>query len=106
MLLHNTPRLLAWRFKNREWSERMHQNINDSGNTQLPRPSRVLLAPKQLPQQHPGLTIGGVRWDLFNRKTNGLEASGAVIKRGNRLLIDAEKYLAWLISRGQTEGAR
>lgn len=84
----------------------MHHDSNDSGNDQLPRPSRILLAPKQIPKQFPGIPLGGVRWDLFHRKTNGLQESGAVITRGNRLLIDAEKYLEWLISRGRTGGTR
>ena len=57
----------------------------------------------QLADLEPALTRGGIRADLFTRATNGLEASGAVIYRGRRLLIDRARYLAWLASR--TRGA-
>ena len=62
----------------------------------IPTPSRVLLTPRQLAAQQPGLTIGGIRWDLFNRDKNGLAQSGAVLNRGRNLLIDPERYLQWL----------
>lgn len=62
----------------------------------IPPPSRILLTPRQLAAQQPGLTIGGIRWDLFNRDKNGLAKSGAVLNRGRNLLIDPERYLQWL----------
>ena len=64
----------------------------------IPPPSRILLTPRQLAAQQPGLSIGGIRWDLFNRDKNGLAASGAVLNRGRNLLIDPERYLSWLES--------
>lgn len=69
----------------------------------VPAPSRILLNVKQLAQQQPALTEGGIRWDLFNRETNGLAKSGAIIRRGRRILIDPARYLDWL--EGQREGA-
>ena len=68
----------------------------DAPPAPLPPPSRTFLTVTQLAQQQPGLSVGGIRWDLFNRATNGLAESGAVIQRGRKLLIDAELYLKWL----------
>jgi hypothetical protein len=67
----------------------------------IPPPSRVLLTVRQLARQQPALSEGGIRWDLHNRASNGLAKSGAILQRGRRLLIDPEKYLAWLESRGE-----
>jgi len=39
--------------------------------------------------------VGSIRWQLFNSDTNGLKASGAIIRHGRRLLIDADKYFKW-----------
>jgi hypothetical protein len=50
----------------------------------------------QLVQENPALTVGGVRWDIFNMRTNGLEKSGAVIKKGRRIYIDPTIYYTWL----------
>ena len=63
---------------------------------QLPAPARVVLTVKQLTEQQPGLTEGGIRWDLFNRDKNGLVKSGAVLRRGRKILIDPALYLDWL----------
>jgi hypothetical protein len=73
-----------------------------SAPTPIPQPSRVLLTPRQLASWQPGLTLGAVRWDLFNRDKNGLAASGAVLHRGRNLLIDPERYLSWM--EGNREG--
>jgi len=64
----------------------------------------ALLKPSQLPERNPGLTLGGIRFDLFNRNTNGLSSSGALIFRGRRILIDEDVYLEWFRSRGQQRG--
>lgn len=69
----------------------------------IPAPSRVFVTVKQLAQQQPALTEGGIRWDLHNATLNGLAKSGAIIRRGRRVLIDPEKYLDWMASR--TEAA-
>lgn len=54
----------------------------------------------QILEAVPGLTPGGIRWDLFNADRNGLTASGAIIRRGRRILIDEDLYLDWLRSGG------
>jgi hypothetical protein len=53
---------------------------------------------RQLAELEPALRVGGIRYDLFNRKTNGLEKAGAVIYRGRHILLHRERYLAWLDS--------
>lgn len=68
-----------------------------------PPPARVLLTVRQLAQQQPALTEGGIRWDIFNAKTNGLAKSGAILRRGRRITLDPAKYLAWMDSK--QEGA-
>jgi hypothetical protein len=76
---------------------------NGKAPAALPSQKRTLLTISQLAQQQPALTVGGIRWDLFNRTKNGLAQSGAIIQRRRKILIDADRYLDWL-SRGR-EGA-
>lgn len=65
----------------------------------------ALVKASQIPERHPGVTLGGVRMDLFKRDENGLAASGALIFRGRRILIDEDAYLKWLRSVGQPRAA-
>jgi hypothetical protein len=39
-----------------------------------------------------------IRWWIFHRKTNGLESSGAVIKRGGRWFVIVPRLKAWLLA--------
>jgi hypothetical protein len=66
---------------------------------QLPAASRIYLNVRQFAETQPGLTEAALLWDLFNRATNGLAESGAIIRRGRRILIDPERYLDWLAAR-------
>jgi len=43
-----------------------------------------------------GLTPGGIRWMLFNRRTNGLDS--AVVQLGRKIVIDEVAFVAWLRS--------
>lgn len=61
----------------------------------------TLVTVTQLIEIEPALTRGGIRDDLFHRESNGLEASGAVIYRGRRILLHRERYLSWLEQRGR-----
>jgi len=54
----------------------------------------------QIAEQIPALTVPALRWQLFNRKLNGLSKSGAVIKNGRRIFLDLPKYIEWLKSQG------
>ncbi len=48
---------------------------------------------KQIVELYPSLTEGQLRAQLDRRFANGLEK--AVVKRGRRVLIDAEKFEVW-----------
>lgn len=52
----------------------------------------------QFCQEHPAFTPGGVRWLIFNEKSNGLQAAGAVVRLGRRVLIDQPKFFRWVES--------
>ena len=59
---------------------------------------------QQFCQEHAAFTIGGLRWLLFHRETNGLNK--AVVKIGRRVLIDEDKFFEWVMqqnSPGQEE---
>jgi len=64
---------------------------------------------KNLPSCFPllGLTIAGIHGEIFKSQDrfdskgrkipgNGLAATGAIIRRGRKVLIDVDKYAAWL----------
>jgi hypothetical protein len=54
-----------------------------------------------------GLSLQALRWLLFHRQVNGLEASGAILKLGQRrLLIDVEKFHEWLQQQNGNGGWR
>ena len=61
---------------------------------------------KTLASKHPGvIREGGLRWEIFNKETNGLAESRAIIKHGGKILIDADLYFDWLSTPTQTENA-
>lgn len=43
-------------------------------------------------------SVGGLRWELFNSKINGLEKSGAIARKGRRVLINIDRYFEWIES--------
>ncbi len=53
---------------------------------------------KQFCERHPAFTEGGLRFQIFNEKTNGLKESGAIVRMGRKVLINEEKYFQWLES--------
>jgi len=59
---------------------------------------------RTLAQKYPNvITEGGLRWEIFNKDSNGLKESGAILKRGRKILIDADRYFDWLRNQNQTE---
>ena len=58
----------------------------------------TLLTVKQLPQKHPAFTEGAVRMYIFNRSQNGLADAGAIVRIGRKVLINEEKWFAWIES--------
>jgi hypothetical protein len=49
---------------------------------------------EQFAQKYPAFTVPSLRWLLFNRATNGLDA--AVVQLGRKVLIDEQAFVAWL----------
>ncbi|MDR3386220.1 MAG: DNA-binding protein [Rudaea sp.] len=49
---------------------------------------------EQFASKYPAFTPSSLRWLLFNRANNGLDA--AVIQLGRRVLIDEAAFVAWL----------
>jgi len=68
-------------------------------------PATEILTVENLIERHPGLTVGGVRWMLFHRETNGLARSGAIIHRGRRLYLDEARFLSWFASQSRRGAA-
>ncbi|MDO9142359.1 MAG: hypothetical protein Q7U38_18730 [Methylobacter sp.] len=50
----------------------------------------------QFTEKHHAFTNGGLRSLIFNENSNGLKASGAVIRIGRKVLIDEGKFFAWI----------
>jgi hypothetical protein len=50
----------------------------------------------QFTTKEPAFTLGGLRALIFNEDSNGLKASGAIIRIGRRVLIDEEKFFDWV----------
>ena len=57
----------------------------------------------KLAEKHDGITEQSIRWAIFNAKKNGLHESGAVVRKGRRILLVEERYLKWLGIRGTEE---
>ena len=55
-----------------------------------------LYSVKQFAQENPAFSESSLRWMLFNSDANGLLKSGAIIRNGRRILIDSDKFFAWL----------
>lgn len=53
---------------------------------------------KQFCAANPAFAVGGVRWQIFNEKQNGLAESGAIVRMGRKVLIDEDKFLEWVVS--------
>jgi len=70
------------------------------------QPATTLLSPSQFCERHPAFTMPGMRHILFHRDTNGLEESGAVLLCGRKLLINEQRFLAWLDARNDIKEDR
>jgi hypothetical protein len=62
----------------------------------LPPSDSILATVRQLAEQQPALSVGSIRWCIFNAATNGLDKSGALVRVGRRVLLDPALFMAWL----------
>jgi hypothetical protein len=58
---------------------------------------------RQISEKFPAFTEPSLRWALFNAKANGL--ASAIVRIGRRVLIDEEKFVAWLEQHRQEPSA-
>jgi hypothetical protein len=50
-------------------------------------------------------TIGQVRWWIFNSRSHGLQAAGAVVRIGRRVYIDQDAFDDWVSKQNQQAAA-
>ncbi len=62
-------------------------------------PQKPLITIRQLTRRHPYLSIGQIRWLLFNRKINGLSEEDCLYKPSGKILIDEDRFIRWLRSK-------
>lgn len=64
---------------------------------------RDLATVRQFCERYPAFTVGGLRWLLFNRYDNGLDA--AVVRVGpRRVLIDVARFFEWVDQQNVSTG--
>lgn len=73
----------------------MSQSKNTNPHQNFTRP---LLTVTQFCERHFFISQGGIRYQIFNAKDNGLEAAGALVRLGRRVLIDENNYFKWIAS--------
>ena len=56
----------------------------------------VYLTVNQFVTKHTAFTNGGLRALIFNEHQNGLGQSGAVVRIGRKVLVDENKFFAWV----------
>ncbi len=67
---------------------------------------RKLSSVKAFAAQHPdAYTEASLRWLIFNERHNGLAKAGAILRQGRRVLIDEDRWFAWLDGRNGVKSA-
>ena len=51
---------------------------------------------KQFAEKYTAFKVGGLRMLIFNEDKNGLAKAGAIVRVGRKVLIDADKFFAWV----------
>ncbi len=55
-----------------------------------------LMTVSQFCKANPAFSMGSIRNILFYENANGLKACGATKRLGRKILIDCDKFFAWL----------
>ena len=58
----------------------------------------IYLTVNQFTAKHTAFNIGGLRSLIFNEHQNGLAESAAIVRIGRKVLIDENKFFAWVQS--------
>jgi hypothetical protein len=53
---------------------------------------------EQFARRNPVFTLASLRWMIFQRETNGLQDSGAILRNGRSIVIDEPAFFAWFRS--------
>ena len=61
-------------------------------------PVLIYLTVNQFTAKHTAFNTGGLRSLLFNKHQNGLAESGAIVRIGRKVLINQQKFFAWIES--------
>ena len=56
------------------------------------------LTVQQFTAKHTAFNTGGLRSLIFNEHQNGLAKSGAIVRIGRKVLINQQKFFAWIES--------
>lgn len=75
-------------------------------DTRIKERAMALRTISQILEAIPGLTPGGILWELSNAEKNGLAGAGAIFRRGRRILLDEERYLEWRRARSAKTAIR
>ena len=57
-----------------------------------------LVTVKQFCEKYPAFNYGGIRFQIFNEKSNGLYEAGAIVRVGKKVLIDVQRFFEWVES--------
>lgn len=57
-----------------------------------------LVTVKQFCERYPAFNYGGIRFQIFNEKSNGLYEAGAIVRVGKKVLIDVKRFFEWIES--------
>lgn len=67
---------------------------NSETQTNIPN----LVTVKQFCERYPAFNYGGIRFQIFNEKSNGLYEAGAIVRVGKKVLIDVQRFFLWIES--------
>ena len=65
-----------------------------------------LLTVSQFGKQFPAFREGGLRHQIFHEEANGLAEAGAIVRIGTKVLIDVDRYFAWVRAQNLTPKIR
>ena len=72
--------------------------VQETERKSFPNPPRTLFTVRQFADKHPFTSEAGLRYQIFNAKTNGLDSARAIVRLGRRVLIDEGNYFSWIES--------
>jgi hypothetical protein len=59
-------------------------------------PQPTLSTINQFADKQPAFSAGSLRALVFNERANGLTKAGAIVRIGRKVLINEEKFFAWV----------